>query len=161
MMKIKIIAVGGTIDKVYFDRKSEYQVGKPEITDILEEGNIGFDYACESILRKDSLELTEDDRQLIFKKVQSDENQRILVTHGTDTMVETAMKLQGIPGKVIVLTGAMSPARFKSSDASFNIGFAVAALQLLSFGVYIAMNGRVFDPDHVVKNRVMNRFEEI
>jgi len=160
-MKIKIIAVGGTIDKVYFDRKSEYQVGKPEITDILKEGNIGFEYSCESILRKDSLELTEGDRQLIFEKVLSDENQRILVTHGTDTMVKTARKLQGIPGKVIVLTGAMSPARFKSSDAPFNIGFAVAALQLLSFGVYIAMNGRVFDPDNVVKSRAKNRFEEI
>ncbi len=160
-MKIKIIAVGGTIDKVYFDRKSEYQVGKPEITDILEEGNIGFEYACESILRKDSLELTEDDRQLILDKVRSDENQRILLTHGTDTMVETAGKLKGIPGKVIVLTGAMSPARFKSSDAPFNIGFAVAAIQLLPPGVYIAMNGQVFDPDNVVKNRAMNRFEEI
>ncbi|MFZ0448149.1 MAG: asparaginase domain-containing protein [Desulfatiglandaceae bacterium] len=160
-MKIKIIAVGGTIDKVYFDLKSEYQVGKPEITDILEEGNIGLEYACESILRKDSLELTEDDRQLIFEKIQSDENQRILVTHGTDTMVETARKLKGVPGKVIVLTGAMSPARFKSSDAPFNIGFAMAAVQLLPTGVYIAMNGRVFDPDHVVKNREHNRFEEI
>jgi L-asparaginase len=160
-MMIKIIAVGGTIDKVYFDLKSEYQVGEPEITDILEEGNIGLEYACESFLRKDSLELTEDDRQLIFEKVRSDENERILVTHGTDTMVETARRLRGIPGKVIVLTGAMSPARFKSSDAPFNIGFAVAALQLLSPGVYIAMNGQVFDPDHVVKNRVLNRFEKI
>lgn len=160
-MKIKIIAVGGTIDKVYFDRKSEYQVGKPEITNILEEGNITFEYACDSILRKDSLELTEGDRQLIFEKVKGDEYERILLTHGTDTMVETARKLKGIPGKVIVLTGAMAPALFKSSDAPFNIGFAVAAVQILPPGVYIAMNGRVFDPDHLVKNRERNRFEQI
>jgi len=160
-MLIKIFTVGGTIDKVYFDQKSEYQVGEPEITEILKEANIEFEYDCESILRKDSLDLTDNDRQFIFEKIRSNKNQHILVTHGTDTMVETAKKLQNIPDKVIVLTGAISPARFKSTDAPFNIGFAVAALQLLPPGAYIAMHGHIFNPDRVVKNRQLNRFVEI
>lgn len=160
-MPIKIYTVGGTIDKVYFDQKSEYQVGEPEIAEILKEANIAFEYGCESIMRKDSLDLTDEDRQIIFETIKSDENERILITHGTDTMVETAKKLQKIPGKVIVLTGAISPAKFKTTDAPFNIGFAVAALMLLSPGVYIAMHGRIFSPDGVIKNRKANRFQEI
>ena len=160
-MSIKIYTVGGTIDKVYFDQKSEYQVGEPEIADILKEANITFDYDCESIMRKDSLDLTDGDRQNIFETIRADKNERILITHGTDTMVNTAKKLQDIPEKVIVLTGAISPARFKTTDAPFNVGFALAALQLLSPGVYIAMHGRIFNPDKVLKNRKRNRFEEI
>lgn len=160
-MKIKIFTVGGTIDKVYFDQKSEYQVGDPGITQVLREANITVEYEWESIMRKDSLDLTEDDRRLIVDKIRADSARRILITHGTDTMIETAKSLQQIPGKTIVLTGAMSPARFKESDATFNIGFAVAAVQLLPPGVYIAMNGRVFNPDRVVKNRERNRFEEV
>jgi len=160
-MKIKIFTVGGTIDKVYFDQKSEYQVGDPGITQVLREANITVEYDWESIMRKDSLDLTEDDRRLIADTIRADSARRILVTHGTDTMIETANSLQQIPDKTIVLTGAMSPARFKESDATFNIGFAVAAVQLLPPGVYIAMNGRVFNPDRVVKNRERNRFEEV
>jgi len=159
-MKIKIFTVGGTIDKIYFDQKSEYQVGDPGVTQILREANITVDYEWESIMRKDSLDLTDDDRRVITDKIRSDNNKHILVTHGTDTMIETAKSLQQIPGKTIVLTGAMSPAKFKESDANFNIGFAMAAVQLLSPGVYIAMNGRIFDPDRAVKNRKRNRFEE-
>ncbi len=160
-MKIKIFTVGGTIDKVYFDQKSEYQVGDPGVTQILREANITVDHEWESIMRKDSLDLTEDDRRIIAEKIRSDNNERVLVTHGTDTMMETAKFLQRIPEKTIVLTGAMSPARFKESDAPFNIGFAMAAVQLLPSGVYLAMNGRIFTPDRVVKNRQRNCFEEI
>ena len=160
-MKICIITTGGTIDKVYFDQKSEYQVGDPGVTQILREANITVDHEWESIMRKDSLDLTEDDRRIIAEKIRSDNNERVLVTHGTDTMMETAKFLQQIPEKTIVLTGAMSPARFKESDAPFNIGFAMAAVQLLPSGVYLAMNGRIFTPDRVVKNRQRNCFEEI
>ena len=157
---IKFFAVGGTIDKVYFDRLSTYKVGEPGVSEILREANVSFDYECESILRKDSLYMTEKDRQEVFDRVSADESRYIVITHGTDTMVKTAKKLKGIKGKVIVLTGAMQPARFKSSDAEFNIGAAVAAVQLLAPGVYIVMSGCILDPDRVKKNRKLNRFEE-
>jgi L-asparaginase len=158
-MKIKIFTTGGTIDKIYFDIKSEFQIGEPLIGQLLNEANISFDYEVESVLRKDSLELTEDDRRLIVEGIRSDSNQRILVIHGTDTMVETAKMLVGLPEKIIVLTGSMQPARFRESDAVFNIGYAIAAVQLLSPGVYIAMNGRIFDPHKTWKNVELNRFE--
>lgn len=161
MMKIKIFTTGGTIDKIYFDSKSAYQVGESQIGLLLEEANISFDYEVESIIRKDSLDLTDDDRSLIVDRISSDPNQLILVTHGTDTMIETARMLMGIPGKTIVLTGSMEPARLRISDAVFNIGYAIAALQLLSPGVYIAINGRVFDPEKILKNIELNRFESI
>lgn len=159
-IKIKIFTVGGTIDKVYFDKKSKYEVGESKIEEILNEANVTFEYECESILRKDSLDLTDDDRQLIFDKIESDHNQYILVTHGTDTMIQTAKRLQTIPNKVIVLTGAVEPARSKTSDAPFNIGAATAVVQLLSPGVYIVMNGRIFYPNKVVKDMELNRFQE-
>ncbi|MBW2406891.1 MAG: asparaginase [Deltaproteobacteria bacterium] len=160
-MKIKIFTVGGTIDKVYFDRKSAYEVGEPRIGEILKEANVTFEYEISSILHKDSLDMTDEDRQLIFDKVASDQHRHILLTHGTDTMIQTAKKLQTITGKVIVLTGAMEPARFKYSDAEFNIGCAVAAVQVLAPGVYIVMNGRIFDPDRIKKNLEQNWFEEL
>ena len=160
-MKIKIYTVGGTIDKVYFDRKSTYEVGEPKIGEILKEANVNFEYDISSILHKDSLDMTDEDRRLIFDKIASDEHRHILLTHGTDTIIQTAKKLKTIPGKVIVLTGAMEPARFKYSDATFNIGCAVAALQVLKPGVYIAMNGRIFDPNRVKKNLEKNWFEEL
>jgi len=158
-MKIKIFTTGGTIDKIYFDIKSEFQIGEPLIEQLLNEANISFDYKSESILRKDSLDLTEDDRRMIVKNIRSDSSQRILVIHGTDTMVETAKMLVGLPEKIIVLTGSMQPARLRESDAVFNIGYAIAAVQLLPSGVYIAMNGRIFDPHKTWKNIEFNRFE--
>jgi L-asparaginase len=160
-MKIKFFTTGGTIDKVYFDKKSEYQVGGPITRDIIDEMNVAFEYEFKSILKKDSLDLTDADRQFIFDTISSDEHQNIIVTHGTDTMIQTAQKLQMIPDKVIVLTGAIEPAGFKSSDAVFNIGTAVAAVQTLPHGTYIAMNGCIFTPDRVRKNLKTNRFEEV
>jgi len=160
-MRIKIYTVGGTIDKVYFDRKSTFAVGEPKIRDILEEAGVTFAYALDAVLHKDSLDMTDADRQLIFDKVAGDPHRRIVITHGTDTMIETARKLNTLADKIMVLTGAMQPARFKTSDAAFNIGCAVAAVQLLPPGAYIAMNGRIFDPEKARKNREMDRFEAI
>jgi len=158
---ILIFTTGGTIDKIYFDAKSDFQVGEPQIGEILKTVNIAATYRVETLLRKDSLDLTDADRALIAERVQRTPCRNILITHGTDTMVQTAQTLRAIPDKTIVLVGSLTPARFKHSDAEFNIGFAIAAVQALSPGVYLAMNGRIFNPEHARKNRAMNRFEEV
>lgn len=158
-MFIKILTTGGTIDKVYFDRLSEYQIGDPQITEILRPVHPAFAFDVESVARKDSLDLTDEDRRRVRQKVEAEAADRILITHGTDTMRETGRVLAGIPGKTIVLTGALAPAVFKESDATFNVGFALACAQTLPPGVYLAMNGAVFDPFHVRKNRRENIFE--
>ena len=160
-MKIKIYTVGGTIDKIYFDRKSSYEVGESKISEILKEANVNLEVDISSILQKDSLEMTDEDRLLIFDRISSDEHRHIVVTHGTDTMIQTAKTLKAVRDKVIVLTGAMEPARFKHSDAVFNVGAALAAVQVLKPGVYIVMNGRIFNPDRVKKNLERNRFEDL
>ena len=160
-MKIKFFTTGGTIDKIYFDAKSEYQVGSPQVIEILEQAHVSFEYEVVPILKKDSLEMTDADRDLIRKAVEVDTRERIVITHGTDTMTETAKRLQGITGKTIVLTGALEPAISKYTDATFNIGAAVAAVQCLPHGIYITMNGRVFPAMQVRKNRQLRRFEEI
>jgi L-asparaginase len=159
-MKIKFFTTGGTIDKVYFDARSEYQVGAPQVIEILRDSNVAFDYEVESVLQKDSLDLTDADRALIRQAVDSDPHDRIVITHGTDTMVETAKSLLGIPNKTIVFTGALEPARSRYTDATFNVGCAIAAAQTLPPGVYIAMNGRVYPADKVKKNYAARRFEE-
>jgi len=159
-MRIKIITTGGTIDKVYFDAKSEYEVGESRVPEILRESNVTFDFVTVNLMRKDSLDLTDEDRALIRQEAERGEETRIVVTHGTDTMVRTAQALKGIPGRVIVLTGSLHPARFRTTDAVFNVAAAVTAAQVLPEGVYLAMNGRIFDPDRVHKNRERNRFED-
>ncbi len=161
ILDVKIFTTGGTIDKTYFDAKSAYEVGDPQIIEILQEANIGIDFEVEVLFRKDSLEITDVDREEVVRRVSAEAAERILITHGTDTMVDTARALMSIEGKTIVLVGSLSPARFKNSDAEFNIGFALAAAQVLPPGVYIAMNGRIFTPDRVRKNRDANRFEPI
>lgn len=160
-MRLKIYTTGGTIDKVYFDKKSDYQVGDSQAGGVLERANVVIEYEVESILRKDSLDLTEQDRKLIRQTVESSPEDHIVITHGTDTMIETAKALQDVEGKTIVLTGSMYPARFRDSDAVFNIGCALTAAQILQPGVYIAMNGRIFDPRSALKNVELNKFEEI
>ncbi len=160
-MKIKIFTTGGTIDKIYFDQKSEFQIGDPQIVEVLKGANVTLDYEVSSLLRKDSLDLTDADRIRIHDAVSADSCRRFVITHGTDTMIQTAQALGDISGKVIVLTGAMQPARFRMTDAVFNIASAVTAVQLLSEGVYIAMNGRIFRPDRARKNVAMNRFEDL
>lgn len=158
-MKIKFITTGGTIDKIYFDAKSEYAVGSPQVLEILKEGNATCEFEVESVLAKDSLEMTDEDRALIRQKVSNDPHSHIIITHGTDTMIQTALALEGIEKKIIVLTGSMQPARFRNTDAVFNIGVAIGAVQSLKPGVYIAMNGQIFDPKLIQKNRESHRFE--
>lgn len=159
-MKITFLTVGGTIDKVYFDAKSEYEVGETSIDAILKNARITFEYEIISLLKKDSLEMTDEDREIIFKSANKVENDKIIITHGTDTMVETAKALSMIENKTIILTGAMEPARFKTSDAVFNLGSAVAAVQSMPKGIYISISGKIFHPDRVVKNWGKKIFEE-
>jgi L-asparaginase len=159
MDKLLIIATGGTIDKIYFDDKSNYQVGDPQIGDTLRLMKVGFEFEINALMRKDSLHLVDADRALIRDAVLASDTAHVIITHGTDTMVETARTLKGIPGKTIVLTGALHPARFRDSDAVFNIGCAVGAVQSRAEGVWIAMSGRVWDPDEVRKNVEENCFE--
>ena len=154
-----IVSTGGTIDKIYFDDKSSFQVGAPQIGEILQAIGVAFSFDVIPIIRKDSLHITGEDRALVRRTIEAQPSRHVLVTHGTDTMVETAQVLAGIPGKVIVLTGALNPARFRGSDAEFNVGTAVGAVQSLPAGVYIAMNGRIWDPAKVRKNVSANRFE--
>lgn len=160
MARLRIFTTGGTIDKVYFDAKSSYEIGEPMIGQMLKEAEAAFDYEITSLLRKDSLDLTAEDRALIRAAIEAAPDERIVVTHGTDTMPETALALAGIPGKTVVLTGALHPARFRWSDAIFNVGGAVAAAWALPHGVWIVMNGRIYRGDAVRKNRELNRFED-
>jgi len=156
---LTIVATGGTIDKIYFDDKSNYQIGAPQIGEILNQLGVAFTFDVIALMRKDSLHMDDADRDLVRRTILAQPHRHVLVTHGTDTMVESARVLADIPGKTIVLTGALNPARFQGSDAVFNIGCAVGAIQALPDGVYIAMNGRVWDPQRVRKNRDANRFE--
>jgi len=158
-MFIRFVTTGGTIDKIYFDAMSQFEVGDSQIRHILAEGLASFDYDVVPMFQKDSLDITDEDRAKLRDFIVNDDASRYVITHGTDTMTETAVYLQGLPGKCIVLTGALSPARFRTTDAVFNIGMAVAAVQLVAPGVYIAMNGQVFAGDAVSKNRAENRFE--
>lgn len=158
-MKIVFITTGGTIDKIYFDAKNGYEVGDPQVIHILTEAQVAFDYEIHTPFRKDSLDLTDRDRERIRETVEAESCPRVIVTHGTDTMVETGLALLECRNKTIVLTGSLAPARFKTSDAEFNLGMAIAAVQTLPHGVYITMNGRVFPAADVQKNFEKNRFE--
>jgi L-asparaginase len=158
-MRLRVIATGGTIDKIYFDAASTYDVGEPQVGPLFKEANVTFEYVIESVLQKDSLAMTEQDRDLIRQRVEASPERLILITHGTDTMTATAAGLEGIRDKVIVFTGSMLPARFRTSDALFNLGCAVGALQVLPPGVYIAMNGQIAPAHTVKKNRAESRFE--
>lgn len=160
-MKLRIITTGGTIDKLYFDAKSEYQVGEPQIAGILRDVGVAFEYEVTALLRKDSLDMNDADRALIREAAVDCPESGIIITHGTDSMLDTARALAGIPDRTIVLTGALNPARFQGSDAMFNIGCAVAAAQTCPTGVYLAMNGRIWRPDEVRKNVEANRFEAV
>ena len=113
-MDVKIFTMGGTIDKIYFDDKSDYEVGPPQIVEVFREANVTLAHAVVSVMSKDSLDLTEEDRLTLRRRIEADPCRRIMVTHGTDTMIETAKVLVGIPEKTIVLTGSMQPARFRS-----------------------------------------------
>ncbi len=160
-MFLRFITTGGTIDKIYFDALSQFEVGDSQLKHILTEGLVDFDYDIVPLLQKDSIEMTEEDRSKLRDYIANDDVSHYVVTHGTDTMPATAEALAGLTGKTIILTGALTPARFKTTDAVFNIGMAVAAAQTAAPGVYIAMSGQVFRAGEVRKNRAENRFETL
>lgn len=155
---IAVVTTGGTIDKAYFDALSEYQVGESVVGRLLTLARVAKPFRVIELLRKDSLDLTDEDRARIRETVVGLPERCIVITHGTDTMTQTAATLEGIANKAIVFTGSLAPARFAESDASFNLGMAFAAVQCLPDGVYIVMNGQVFDAAHVHKDRNSARF---
>lgn len=163
--KLKVFALGGTIDKIYFDALSEYQVGEPQVGHIFKDARLEFDIDIQSICCKDSLEIVDQDRQALLQAIQATPATSILITHGTDTMTVTAQFIQKgltpeeLASKTIVFVGAMNPACFKQSDAPFNVGFALGALRASAPGVYLAMSGCIFHPDEVQKNRAAGAFQ--
>jgi L-asparaginase len=155
---IVVLTTGGTIDKTYFDALSEYQIGESVVQKLLEIARVSYPFRIVEALRKDSLELTPEDREVLRAKVAELTTNRVVITHGTDTMTETARVLASVRDKTIVLTGALSPARFSESDATFNLGMAFATAQVAAPGVYITMSGQVFRADAVRKDRDAGRF---
>ena len=156
---ILVLTTGGTIDKAYFDALSEYQIVDSGIPALLREARVTLPFRVVELMRKDSLELTDADRALIASMALEAPERRIVITHGTDTMTDTARVLATeVPGKTVVLTGALSPARFAETDAPFNLGMAFATAQTAAPGVYIAMSGQVFDGLKVRKDRAAGKF---
>jgi L-asparaginase len=161
-MKIAFIQTGGTIDKDY-PRKTKgyaFEIAEPAVARILQRTNPNFEYEVLTVFRKDSLEITEDDREKIFQACKDVDGDKIIVTHGTDTMIETAKKLSAIEDKTIILTGALLPERFSNSEAMFNIGAAIGAVNVIQGGVYIAMNGRVYAWDQCQRDLETGWFVE-
>ncbi len=160
-MQIRFITTGGTIDKIYFDALSQFEVGESVVQHILTDGRVDFEYDVISLFQKDSLEIDDEDRTVLHDFIAKDDATHYIITHGTDTMAETAAALSDLDGRTIVLTGALTPARFKTTDAVFNVGMAVATVRVAEPGVYIAMSGQVFEAGAVRKNRAKNRFEPL
>lgn len=162
-MKIVFIQTGGTIDKEYPRTTKGYafEIGTPAVQRILEKINPAFEYEILSALKKDSLDITEDDRKGLLKICSEVPSDKIIITHGTDTMIETARVLNKIKEKTIILTGAMRPEKFSDSDAMFNIGVAIAGAQILSSGIYVAMNGNVYPHNKVKRDIETGQFIEI
>ena len=158
MDEILVLTTGGTIDKQYFDALSQYAITDTVITRLLETGRVAHPFRVEEVMRKDSLDIDAGDREALAERIEECASTSIVITHGTDTMTETAARLARIPGKTMVLVGALTPARFAESDATFNLGMAFATAQVAAPGVYITMNGSVFRGDKVVKDRELGRF---
>ncbi|MDT0509261.1 asparaginase domain-containing protein [Novosphingobium sp. MMS21-SN21R] len=155
---ILVLTTGGTVDKAYFDALSEYQIVESGIPALIAQARVALPVRVMELMRKDSLELTDADRALIAAAVREAPESRVVITHGTDTMTESAKALADIAGKTIVLTGALSPARFAETDAPFNLGMAFATAQVAAPGVWIAMSGQVFDGLKVRKDRAAGKF---
>jgi len=155
---ILVVTTGGTIDKAYFDALSTYQIGESVIARLLQIANVTHPYRVVEFSRKDSLDLTVEDRAGLRALIADATEARVVVTHGTDTMTDSANVLTAVSAKTIVLTGALAPARFAESDAAFNLGMAFGVAQTAPAGVYIAMNGEVFSAGHVRKDRQNARF---
>ena len=158
---LEILTTGGTIDKVYFDKKSNYEVGDPFVEELLHKMNVNISFKVKSLLRIDSLDMTDVHRKVILNYIINSNANNFLITHGTDSIVETAIYLKKILDKTIVLTGSLKPAIFIDNDAIFNVGSALTSAQILKKGVYIVINGQVFNPDNVRKNLEKNIFETI
>jgi|SRR6056300_150012 L-asparaginase len=158
---LEILTTGGTIDKVYFDKKSNYEVGDPFVEELLHKMNVNISFKVKSLMRIDSLDMTDIHREVILKYIINSNANNFLITHGTDSIVETAIYLKKITDKTIVLTGSLKPAIFIDNDAIFNVGSALTSAQILNNGVYIVINGQVFNPDNVRKNLEKNVFETI
>ncbi|MCK5282517.1 MAG: asparaginase [Nanoarchaeota archaeon] len=162
-MIIKIFTAGGTIDKDYASKAGVYnfEISEPAIKRILNNANPDFQFEVASLFKKDSLDMTMEDRQVIYDACRNESTNKIIITHGTDTMIETAKKLNSIKNKVIILVGSSRPAKFSDSDAPFNIGTAIGAINIINKGVYISMNGKIQSWNNVRKNSETGKFEEI
>ena len=160
-MSVAILCCGGTIDKIYFDAKSSYQVGAPAATYIFARARVLSPVPpVFSLFKKDSLDMTAEDRAAVVATVRTTTESRIVICHGTDTMAETAREVAAAQtGKTAVFVGAFLPAVFRDSDADFNLGFAFAAAQTLPSGVYVAMNGQILPAEKAQKNVQAGRFE--
>ena len=162
MNPIKIFVTGGTFDKEYNELNGELYFKKTHINEMLELGRSKLNVNIETIMMKDSLHMTLSDRNLIISKCNKASENKILITHGTDTMIETAELLaNSIHNKTIILTGAMIPYKFGSSDGLFNLGSSLSFLQVMPIGVYISMNGNIFNWNNVIKNKELGLFEPI
>ena len=159
-MHITFIQTGGTIDKDYpkTQKGDAFEITEPAVGRILEKLNPHFEYEIIPLLQKDSLEITAEDRELILQTCLAQNSQKIIITHGTDTLIQTAQKLSSIQDKAIVLVGAMRPERFSNSDAPVNIGLAIGAVNVLQKGVYIAMHGRVYPWYEVARDQNTGQF---
>lgn len=161
-MAIRIFITGGTFDKEYNEITGQLYFNDTHMHDLLELGRNKADVEIRTLMMVDSLEMTDGDRELIAHQCNQCEEKQIVITHGTDTMGETAKVLaKKVKDKTIVLTGAMIPIKFGSSDGLFNLGSALAFVQTLPAGIYIAMNGRYFTWDNVRKNKQTGMFEEM
>ena len=161
-MHIRIFITGGTFDKEYNELNGQLYFKDTHLVDLLEMGRNKVPVVIKILMMIDSLEMTATDRELIVLECSQCEEDQIVITHGTDTMAETAKVLaKKIHDKTIVLTGAMIPIKFGSSDGLFNLGSAFAFAQALPAGVYVAMNGRYFNWDNVRKNKETGKFEEL
>lgn len=161
-MKIKIFITGGTIDSIYDVVNGKVSFDETYIPKMLKQGRVTVETDLEKLMLKDSREITDEERAQIIEKCKSADEDKIIITHGTDTIVETAKSLggEGIE-KTVILVGAMRPFTFGDSDALFNLGTAFGAIQLLEYGVYITMNGKIFNWDNVKKNREIGEFETL
>ena len=159
---IRIFVTGGTFDKTYDEIRGRLSFGDTHLPEMLTLGRSRVEVSVRTLMMIDSLEMSDADRELIVRNCSECEETRIVVTHGTDTMVETAAALaRGVAGKTVVLTGAMIPYAFGSSDGLFNLGSALSFVQVLPPGVYIAMNGQHFAWDKVRKNKQTGYFETV
>lgn len=161
-MAIRIFITGGTFDKEYNELNGQLYFKDTHLSDLLEMGRNKVSVEIRTLMMVDSLEMTNEDRELIVHQCNNCDETQIVITHGTDTMADTAKIIaQKINNKTIILTGAMIPIKFGSSDGLFNLGSALAFAQTLPAGVYVAMNGRCFNWDNVRKNKQTGVFEEV